>query len=115
MEPVTQALAKFSANLQFGDLDSHLIRNLKKYLLDGIGCGLYGSRLPWSEIVNGFIKDLGGREESTLWTQGFKGPSATVSLGLGVMIHSFDYDDYHNAKIHPGAVVIPAAVALGER
>jgi 2-methylcitrate dehydratase PrpD len=115
MEPVTQALAKFSANLQFGDLDSSLVHNLKKYLLDGIGCGLYGSRLPWSEIVNGFLKDLGGKEESTLWTQGFKGPSTNVSLGLGVMIHSFDYDDYHNAKIHPGAAVIPAAVTIGER
>jgi 2-methylcitrate dehydratase PrpD len=31
------------------------------------------------------------------------------------MIHSFDYDDYHHAKVHPGAVVIPAAVTIGER
>jgi 2-methylcitrate dehydratase PrpD len=31
------------------------------------------------------------------------------------MIHSFDYDDYHQAKIHPGAVVIPAAISIGER
>ena len=30
------------------------------------------------------------------------------------MIHSFDFDDYHQAKIHPGAPVIPAAVAVGE-
>ena len=35
--------------------------------------------------------------------------------GWGVMIHSFDFDDYHNAKVHPGAVVIPAAVTMGER
>ena len=30
------------------------------------------------------------------------------------MIHSFDFDDYHNAKVHPGAPVIPAAVTVGE-
>jgi len=31
------------------------------------------------------------------------------------MIHSFDFDDYHMTKIHPGAVVSPAALAIGEK
>ncbi|NIQ74364.1 MAG: MmgE/PrpD family protein, partial [Gammaproteobacteria bacterium] len=26
-----------------------------------------------------------------------------------------DFDDYHMTKIHPGAVVIPAALAVGEK
>jgi len=115
MERVTQALANFAVNLKFEDLDPYLINNFKKYLLDGIGCGLYGSGLPWCQIVNDFIKEQRGKRESTLWLQGSKGPSTNVSLGLGVMIHSFDFDDYHRAKIHPGAVVIPAAVAVGEQ
>jgi len=115
MEGVTWALANFAVNLKSEDLDPGLVLNFKKYLLDGIGCGLYGSCLPWCQIVNQFIKEQRGRRESTLWLQGFKGPSTNVSLGLGVMIHSFDFDDYHNAKVHPGAVVIPAALATGER
>jgi 2-methylcitrate dehydratase PrpD len=28
--------------------------------------------------------------------------------------HAFELDDYHNAKLHPGAVVIPAALAIAE-
>jgi 2-methylcitrate dehydratase PrpD len=115
MERVTQQLADFSASLTFGDLDRDLISHLKKYLLDAIGCGLYGSCLPWCQIVNHFIKEQRGKKESTLWLQKFRGPSTNVSLGLGVMIHSFDFDDYHNAKVHPGAVVIPAAMTIGER
>jgi 2-methylcitrate dehydratase PrpD len=115
MEKVTQQLADFSAHLTFEDLDRDLISNLKKSLLDAVGCGLYGSCLPWCQIVNRFIKEQRGRKESSLWLQHFKGPSTNVSLGLGVMIHSFDFDDYHNAKVHPGAVVIPAAMAMGER
>jgi 2-methylcitrate dehydratase PrpD len=114
MEQVTQALANFAANLKFEDLDPKLLLNFKKFLLDGIGCGLYGSGLPWGQIVNRFIKEQRGKKESTLWLQKFKGPSTNVSLGLGVMIHSFDFDDYHNAKVHPGAVVIPAVMAIGE-
>jgi 2-methylcitrate dehydratase PrpD len=115
VEEVTQRLANFSANLKFEDLDQSLVLNLKKSLLDGIGCGLYGSVLPWCHIVNQFIREERGRRESTLWLQKFKGPSTNVSLGLGTMIHSFDYDDYHRAKVHPGAVVIPAAISIGER
>ena len=115
MESVTKALAEVTANLKFEDLDAQLIQNVKKYLLDAVGCGLYGTTLPWCQIVNRFVREQEGREESTLWLQGFKGPSTTISLGLGVMIHSFDFDDYHNAKIHPGAVVVPAAITVGER
>lgn len=112
---MTQLLANFSANLKFEDLDPDLVLNSKKYLLDGIGCGLYGSCLPWCQIVNRFIKEQRGIKESTLWLQKFKGPSTNVSLGLGVMIHSFDFDDYHNAKVHLGSVVIPAAITTGEQ
>ena len=115
MEPVTLSLAKFASNLKYGDLDTRIVQNFKNYLLDGIGCGIYGSSLTWSQIVSGFIKEQGGPKESTLWLQGFRGPSANVALGLGVMIHSFDFDDYHNAKVHPGAVVIPAAIVTAER
>jgi 2-methylcitrate dehydratase PrpD len=39
---------------------------------------------------------------------------STVVLGNGTMVHSYDFDDYHMTKIHPGAVVMPAAVACGE-
>ena len=115
MEGVTQAFAHFNSNLKFEELDLPLVNTIKKSLLDGIGCGLYGSVLPWCQIVNQFIREERGKKESTLWLQKFKGPSTNVSLGLGTMIHSFDYDDYHQAKIHPGAAVIPAAISIGER
>lgn len=115
MENPTRALARFSSNLRFEDLDFNLIEGFKKYLLDGIGCGIFGTKQPWARVVSQMIKEQRGRRESTLWLERFKGPASNVALGLGVMIHSFDFDDYHNAKIHPGAVVIPAVISMGER
>jgi 2-methylcitrate dehydratase PrpD len=114
MENVTQRLADFTAGLQFDHLDGELITKFKKYLLDGIGCGLHGTSQPWGRIINRFVIEQEGKGEATLWLQKFQGPAANVALGLGVMIHSFDFDDYHNAKVHPGAAVIPAALAVGE-
>ena len=114
MEHVTRTLADFAAGLQFEQLDRDLVIKFKTYLLDGIGCGLHGTSQPCARIMNGFIKEQEGKPEATLWLQNFQGPPMTVALGLGVMIHSFDFDDYHNAKMHPGAAVIPAAITVGE-
>ncbi|MHB9099853.1 MAG: MmgE/PrpD family protein [Syntrophales bacterium] len=114
MENVTRSLAGFAAHLEFGSLDGDLVRQFKKHLLDAIGCGLHGVSLPWARIINQYLREQRGKREATLWLQRFRGPAANVALGLGVMIHGFDFDDYHNAKIHPGAPVVPAAVAVGE-
>jgi 2-methylcitrate dehydratase PrpD len=114
MENYTRALASFASGLQFEQLSEALVMQFKKYLLDGIGCGFHGASQPCARIMNEFIKEQGGKHEATLWLQDFQGPSASVALGLGVMIHGFDFDDYHNAKVHPGAPVIPAVITVGE-
>jgi 2-methylcitrate dehydratase PrpD len=114
MKSVTRTLAGFAANVEYGALEKTLVLHFKKLLLDAVGCGLYGASQPCARIVNEYIREQRGKKEATLWRQRFQGPSANVALGLGVMIHSFDFDDYHNAKIHPGAPVIPATVAIGE-
>ena len=114
MDSVTRPLAGFVSSLSFDDLKPELVESFKKYLLDAIGCGLHGASQPWARIVNRWVEVHGGKKESILWRQGFQGPCAGVALGLGVMIHSFDFDDYHTAKIHPGATVIPAAMAVGK-
>lgn len=114
MESATRLLAGFAAGLGYDALGRDLVARFKTYLLDAVGCALHGSTQPWARIVNRFVKRQGGRREATLWLQHHRGPAANVALGLGVMIHSFDFDDYHNAKIHPGAPVMPAALAVGE-
>ncbi|MCX5906638.1 MAG: MmgE/PrpD family protein [Deltaproteobacteria bacterium] len=101
--------------LRFEDIPAKTIVQVKAAFLDSLGCGLFGSTLEWAQKVNALVKDLGGKEEATLWLNRFRGPAANVVLGLGTMIHSFDFDDYHTAKVHPGAAVIPAALAMAER
>ncbi len=114
MDDTTRILARFAAAIQFDQLDRELVGKFKKYLLDAVGCGIHGQSQPWARMVNQYIREQRGKRESTLWLQNFRGPAANVALGLGVMIHSFDFDDYHNAKVHPGAPVIPAAITVGE-
>src|SRR2546426_11919672 len=116
MATPTRTLAAFASTLSYEVIPTVVREATKQYLLDTIGCGMYGSQTPGAKTLNQLIVEQGGRPEATLWLQGVRGPANTEALGLGVMMHSFELDDYHSgAKLHPGAVVIPAALAVAER
>lgn len=115
MENVTLKLAEFISQLTFDKIPSKAIEKAKASLLDSLGCAFSGSMTQCVKIVNEFVQSQKGVREASLWTTPFLGPAANVVLGNGTMIHSFDFDDYHMTKIHPGAAVIPAAMAVGEK
>jgi 2-methylcitrate dehydratase PrpD len=115
MENVTMKLAEFISQLTFDQISLKALEKIKSCLLDSFGCAFAGSATEWGKIVNEFVQSQGGVQEASLWTTNFAGPAANVVLGNGTMIHSFDFDDYHMTKIHPGSVVIPSALAVGEK
>ncbi|MFH1381694.1 MAG: MmgE/PrpD family protein, partial [Chloroflexota bacterium] len=57
----TRELARFAAGLTYDKIPPPAIERIKLCLLDTFGCGLFGSTLPWSKIVAGFARDLGGK------------------------------------------------------
>jgi 2-methylcitrate dehydratase PrpD len=115
MANVTMRLAEFVSNLTYNQISQKALEKIKCSVLDALGCAISGSATEWAKIVNEFIQSQKGVHEASLWTTTFVGPAANVVLGNGTMIHSFDFDDLHMTKIHPGSVVIPTAIAIGER
>jgi len=88
---------------------------MKQNLLDSIGCGIFGTTTKPGQIATSLIKELPGEGPCTLWVCQFKGPALNVALGLGIFIHSYEFDDTHNgAKLHPASAVLPAALCMGE-
>ena len=110
----TLGLAEFASRLRLADVPAPTLERVRACLLDTIGCVGLGSRQEWSRIVNEWVRRQGGVEQAGLWTTDFRGPAASVALGIGTMAHAFDLDDYHNAKLHPSAPVVPAALAVAE-
>ena len=108
----TSTLAKFAASLTYDDIPPEVVSHAKLCLLDTLGCGLFGSTLPWVRIVEETVKEVDHARVAALW-----GSSSTVSapgaaLVNGTAIHSFELDDLHPRSIvHPGAVVVSAALA----
>ena len=112
---ITRELAAFVAGLRAGDVPAGTRAVLGKALVDALGCGLYGLATPWGRIMAGFAREQQGPAEAALWGGGVRVSALNSVLAGGTAIHSFDFDDHSRAKIHPGALVVPVALALAER
>jgi 2-methylcitrate dehydratase PrpD len=112
----TQALADFVASARQRGAPDGVRHVLQAAVVDSIGCGLFGLMTPAGRIVQEFAGEQGGPADATLWASGgVQVSSANPALAMGTAIHAFDFEDHHRAKIHPGAAVLPAVLALGER
>jgi 2-methylcitrate dehydratase PrpD len=112
----TRALAAWISQLRYDDLPQRTREVVRSALLDTVGCGVYGYRTPWARMLLEWARAGGNKAEATVW--GDARPSlraADAALVNGTSSHAFELDDYHNAKLHAGAVVIPAAVAMAEK
>ncbi|MFB4168285.1 MmgE/PrpD family protein [Virgibacillus sp. JSM 102003] len=114
----TKNIASFTSSLRYEDLTTEVIEHLKLCLLDTLGCGFYGSKLPWSQKVIEAVKELSGDHSengSRIFSYNEKFSPDHAALINGTLIHSFEFDDLHkSAVIHPGAEVIPVLLSLSE-
>lgn len=113
----TAELARFVAGLRLSALPASGTRRLCQCLLDFVGVAAGGrvhadsTRALLAGVVslssrNGTATVIGER-------RGF--PARDAALLNGALAHSLDFDDtYLPALLHPGAAVIPAALALAE-
>lgn len=112
---VTPRLGQWVAGLTLGSMPADVLMHLKRCVLDSIGCGLYGSAQPWGRITADTAIALSGSGTSSLFARKDKVSAADAALANGTAIHGFEIDDAHvSSSLHPGAVTLPAALALGE-
>ncbi len=112
---ITMALARFMAGPAPQAVPDSVRHVLQAALVDAVGCGLFGLTTPACRIVAGYAAEAGGRSESSLWCGAGLMSTTNAALTIGTVIHGFDFDDHHRSKIHPGATVIPATLALAEK
>jgi 2-methylcitrate dehydratase PrpD len=112
---ITVDYAAFVAGLRADDVPAGARRVLAQALVDAIGCGLHGMTTPWGQTVAEFAREQQGRPEAGLWCGDTRLNAGNSALASATAVHSFDFDDHSRAKIHPGAIVVPVALAMAER
>jgi 2-methylcitrate dehydratase PrpD len=116
MDTLSRKLANFIYGLKYDHLRGEVVKQVKKCLLDFLGVSLLGSTSSIGRTLVNFVKNIGGVEESTVIGECLKVPCINAAFINGVLAHIHELDDGHRfAMGHPGAVVIPAALAVGER
>ena len=111
----TATLARWTAGLRFDDIPDEVIGHVKLCLLDSLGCGLFGALQPWGRIATEVAVELAGDGPSSLWGTNRRTGAGEAALANGTACHGFEIDDIHlTSLIHPGAVTVPAALAVAE-
>ncbi|KAI1179924.1 hypothetical protein F4777DRAFT_574746 [Nemania sp. FL0916] len=112
---VTATLCHWIANLSKDDIPAPVLERAKHLILDGIGCGLVGARVPWSEKAVEAVLDY--EPEGQCSVIGYEekfGPLAAALLN-GAFIQATELDDYHSvAPLHSASVVVPALMAAAQ-
>ena len=115
---LTAPLAAHVDQIALERLPSEVIEKAKLCVLDALGCAL-------ASAGHGAIKSLLGATRpraiepgamgASVWRAGLKTGAPTAALVNASMSHVVNADDAHKESMgHPGAVVIPAALVVGE-
>ncbi len=114
---VTAQLADFCAGIRVETLPPEVVRRARLLILDLAGNMVRARHdaesTPAVLAMARAMGFTGGSARVFADAQGYT--AAGAALVNGVMAHSLDFDDTHAAgTLHPGAPVIPAALAAGE-
>jgi 2-methylcitrate dehydratase PrpD len=116
MSGETKTLAEFAAQLRYDDIPKPAVAIAKACIIDTVGVVLFGSTLPWSQIVDAYVQHTGTGASSIL-DQGFRKTSAPgAAFANGAFAHAFEFDNLRQPStgVHPGATVLTGALAAAE-
>ena len=107
-------LAEFLSDLHGRIAPSHL-EAACNCVIDTLGAMAYGAEQPWSQAAACHALATGGGGDCTVVGRSERASAAMAAFANGAAAHAFELDDVHEEAVnHPGAVVVPAALAVAE-
>ena len=112
---LTEALAVWLGSLREAELSPETLKTANGYVLDWLGSALAGGVTdPGKKLVDYANKQPAG--SSSIIGSGLGGSAEVAAFVNGALSHIVEMDDLDRGSVlHPGAVVIPAALAIAER
>lgn len=113
----TRALARFVAGFRASRLPAAVRSRTLELVLDGTGALASAANPAFStgRLIAAFVRGQGGRGQASIVGHGFRSSVANAALANGTMGYASDVEPHHpEAILHPIAVMIPTALAVGE-
>ncbi|MBX6748808.1 MAG: MmgE/PrpD family protein [Micromonosporaceae bacterium] len=109
-----RALADWGVTV--GSFPTEVRRAARRHLFDGLANVIGAVRTGTVPAAVPVAADLGGPPEATILANGRRVGAPAAALANGSLVHALDFDDTHaGGLIHATAVVLPAALAVGEQ
>jgi 2-methylcitrate dehydratase PrpD len=111
----TEILADFIAKSNYEDLPANVVKDAKERIGNAIACGLAGRKTFEGDVLIDMMKEIGGKEEATVIGDRTRLSFMQAAQVNRVLMHMMDYDDDLTNICHMSIVLIPVALAIGER
>ena len=113
--PVMSALSTYMAAAKDRALPADVVEKAKHHILDTFAAMISGAELPPGRAALTLARSQAGRSVATVVASNILTGPMDAALVNGVLAHSDETDDSHGpSQSHPGASIVPAALALGE-
>lgn len=105
----------FIHNLNWSDIPADVQHQSKRVLLDTLGAGIGGHRLPISKMIYALVAETFGGSGARLWLDGRQVSRAGAAMAHGVTIDGLDiHDGTRPTKGHTGVAIIPSALVYAD-
>ena len=112
----SERLAKFIVNMGIHDFDEDVIKKAELCIVDYLAASIYGTTKKWGHQITKYVSDFGIDDTCTVIGSAKKTNPQYAALANGTIGHGFELDDFHTGSfVHPGAVVIPAALSVAQK
>src|SRR6266508_2642433 len=108
-------LASYSSSFRFEDLSKEVVHEVKRRVIDSLGCALGAWNEEPCAIARKVASDFSARDGSTIIGTNHKAPPDWTAFANGCAIRYFDYNDTYLSKepAHPSDNISPA-MAIAE-
>jgi 2-methylcitrate dehydratase PrpD len=116
ISPVTARLSTYMSEARERAVPEAVVEKTKLHVLDTFAAMISGADLPPGRVVLGFARANRGDQSSTVAGSDVLCGPIEAALVNGMLAHADETDDSHAPSLsHPGCVVVPATLAIGER
>ncbi len=112
---VTRPLATYAAKLRFRDLPAEVVDVAKTAVLNILAAALGGTQTRLGGVHVALARELGGgARQATLLASRERVSRPAAAYANSSLAFALDYEDFCEYVLHPGPIVVPAALAIAE-
>jgi 2-methylcitrate dehydratase PrpD len=112
---LTRILADYATTTSSQAIPAGVKERAKQVIFDEMACACFGQRSAAGDLSARYAATIGGTPEAGIIGTDQRAPAPYAALVNGTAGHGEEVDGTHVVGGHPGATIVPAAIAMAER